>query len=190
MKPKEEHPNEITISTYWNMGNGRSILRRALPVGHPENSYEWFRREYPDLDPGLYGIYKPMTCHERHKALDDIFYSIKELYGPDNTEEEFMDILKDLMQYAVVKRQKQLPIIASDSASNPASETRRSVESGYGIWKAATREATGWAPTASEALDMCCQDDEFWGTVFMSPVAKDNFTPFWEAYYANNHSKP
>jgi len=59
MKSKEESPKELTISTYWNSGGAVSYLREGLPYDHEENLYNWFRREYPDLNPLFYGIYKP-----------------------------------------------------------------------------------------------------------------------------------
>lgn len=59
MKKKlEEHPEQITTSNYW-IRNGAWTLREALPHDHPENLYNWFNREYPDLMPEVYGIEKP-----------------------------------------------------------------------------------------------------------------------------------
>lgn len=58
MKTKEEHPKEITINTFWNLGK-TSVLREALPYDHEENLYNWFKREYPDLNPSYYDIHKP-----------------------------------------------------------------------------------------------------------------------------------
>lgn len=57
-KPLPEHPKELTISTWW-CGDYRGLLREALPHDHPENLYNWFRRQYPDLDPFYYGIEEP-----------------------------------------------------------------------------------------------------------------------------------
>lgn len=68
-KPVEEHPEELKISTYWSR-NGVMTLRTALPATHEENQWNWFRREYPDLNPTLYGIENPgkaccsCCCHE------------------------------------------------------------------------------------------------------------------------------
>ena len=59
MKSREEHPKLITTSAYWNCGNV-SYLREALPYDHEENLYNWFVREYPDLNPEYYEIYKPV----------------------------------------------------------------------------------------------------------------------------------
>lgn len=58
MKTREEHPKEININVYWKQGKV-STLREALPYDHKENLYYWFMREYPDLNPEYYDIYKP-----------------------------------------------------------------------------------------------------------------------------------
>ncbi len=58
-KSKEESPKEINVSKYWNNGGYASYLREGLPYDHQENLYYWFTREYSDLNPEYYDIYKP-----------------------------------------------------------------------------------------------------------------------------------
>lgn len=63
----EDSPLEITISKWWKPGGGMMILREALPVDHEENEYNWFRKNYPDLNPSYYGIKNPIE--ERFENL-------------------------------------------------------------------------------------------------------------------------
>jgi hypothetical protein len=57
-KSIKESPKDITISTYWNPGGQVSYLREGLPYDHEENLYNWFVREYPDLNSAFYNITK------------------------------------------------------------------------------------------------------------------------------------
>jgi hypothetical protein len=59
--PLEKTPTEITISTYWRPGNGIWYLREALGIDHPENLWNWFRKEYPDINPDYFGIKNPLV---------------------------------------------------------------------------------------------------------------------------------
>lgn len=60
----EDSPSEISISTYWKVG-GMMYLRSALPYDHEENQWNWFRKNYPDLNPNFYGIKHPL--YEKYK---------------------------------------------------------------------------------------------------------------------------
>lgn len=42
--PIEEHPEEITVESYWKAGNGIMYLREALPKDHKENLWNWFKK--------------------------------------------------------------------------------------------------------------------------------------------------
>lgn len=57
-------PETVQISTYWK--NGMFLtLREALPLDHPENLYNHFKTQYPDLEPEDYGIFHPLR--EKYK---------------------------------------------------------------------------------------------------------------------------
>lgn len=58
----EDYPEEIMVENYWRR-NGVMTLREALPADHPENLWNWFRKTYPDLDPGHYGISDPKDTY-------------------------------------------------------------------------------------------------------------------------------
>ncbi len=60
----EDHPQEITISSYYSNGVS-SYLRQALPDDHEENLWNWFRRTYPDLNPEYYDIYDPVELRKQ-----------------------------------------------------------------------------------------------------------------------------
>ena len=66
-KSKEHSPKEIKISTYWNPGGSVSYLREGLPHDHYENLYNWFTREYPDLNPEYYEISPEKTKKQNDK---------------------------------------------------------------------------------------------------------------------------
>ncbi len=57
-KSEEYSPKEIIIETYWKHGKV-STLREGLPHDHEENLWNWFRREYPELNPLFYGVEMP-----------------------------------------------------------------------------------------------------------------------------------
>lgn len=76
-KKPEDHPLELSVSTYWSR-NGVSTLRTALSWDHPENQYNWFCREYPELEPKYYGIEKPRDprnrCPHCKHVIGDVEY--------------------------------------------------------------------------------------------------------------------
>lgn len=69
--PADEHPLEIKISKYVKHGRGM-VLREALDEDHPDNLYNWFRKEYPKLDPSFYGIKNPtvVKIEEEYSKLN------------------------------------------------------------------------------------------------------------------------
>lgn len=54
-------PNTIEVPEWWRPGNGMMYRRDALPINHPESTYSYVRREYPDVDPADFGIRTPET---------------------------------------------------------------------------------------------------------------------------------
>lgn len=75
-KSIEDYPEEITVSTFWSNGKGMSYRRSALPINHPENEYNWFKRTYPNLDPYMYNIKNPreeeFSDKSREQLIDEI----------------------------------------------------------------------------------------------------------------------
>jgi hypothetical protein len=64
--PIEEHPEEITVESYWKAGNGIMYLREALPKDHKENLWNWFKKTHPTLNPSYYGIEDPVIKEYEH----------------------------------------------------------------------------------------------------------------------------
>lgn len=50
---------EIEIPIRWNPGAGMMYNRDDLPADHPEQTYNYIKREY-NVDPELYSIEKPL----------------------------------------------------------------------------------------------------------------------------------
>ena len=87
--PAEEHPEEVKLSRYYSNGI-MMTLREALEPNDPENLYNWFRREYPKLNPEYYNIKNPVVekltqeyggmsrdelialCHSQQRELDQM----------------------------------------------------------------------------------------------------------------------
>ena len=51
---------EIEIPVWWSPGAGMMYNRGVLPADHPEQIYNYIKREYK-VDPELYGIEKPIS---------------------------------------------------------------------------------------------------------------------------------
>lgn len=79
--PAEDHPNDLTISTYWKPGTGMMYLREGLPANHAENQWNWFRRTYPDYNPNLYGIQHPFYSRFENMTREELINKVAELEG-------------------------------------------------------------------------------------------------------------
>jgi len=62
--PVEDHPLELNVSQYFSNGM-MMTLRTAMGIDSPHNQWNWFRKEYPKLNPELYGVKNPLVEHIR-----------------------------------------------------------------------------------------------------------------------------
>lgn len=79
MNNAKEYPETVVTKEYWEARKGHYILRRALPIEHPEHLYNWFKREYPDLEPEWYGVYHPDVEMYKDMTRDELMVEVMKL---------------------------------------------------------------------------------------------------------------
>jgi hypothetical protein len=69
---------EIEIPVWWNMGNGRSIRRDALPGDHPECTYNYIKNTL-GLEPEEYGVLHPIMGKYQDMTKEELLLEISKL---------------------------------------------------------------------------------------------------------------
>lgn len=69
----------VTVPVWWKRGGGMMTRRDCLGPDHPEHTYNWFKREYPDLKPEDYGVYHPDVEKYSHMSKNELMVEVMEL---------------------------------------------------------------------------------------------------------------
>lgn len=66
--------DEIKIPVWWKRG-GMMTRRDCLPFDHPENEYNYIKREY-GVEPEDYGVYHPLDEELKYKSREELIAEI------------------------------------------------------------------------------------------------------------------
>jgi len=79
------NPEKIELPVWWDKGNGHCLLREGLPADHPESPYNYLKREYPGIEPELYGVFHPSIEKYKDYTREMLMSKICELESFINT---------------------------------------------------------------------------------------------------------
>jgi hypothetical protein len=75
---KMNNPKSIDVPVWWDMGNGTSVRRDALPGNHPECTYNYIKNVL-NLDPEDYGILHPVMGEYQNMTKEELLLEISKL---------------------------------------------------------------------------------------------------------------
>lgn len=74
----DDNKKEIEYSQWWKLGNGMMYNRDCLDANHPEQTYNYIKREF-GVDLEDYGIYHPYTIKYKNYSREQLMSKCAEL---------------------------------------------------------------------------------------------------------------